>query len=104
MLLITSLVIAFYNIIFTNCSILGASGNVYMLIVLSSFANISDGKIPITVLLIFIFYIISEVKKKVLSGRKDKTYHDGHLLGAVCGRSEERRVGKECRSRWSPYH
>src|SRR5258708_39057740 len=21
-----------------------------------------------------------------------------------CGRSEERRVGKECRSRWSPYH
>lgn len=85
MLLITSLVIALYNIIFTNCSILGASGNVYMLIVLSSFANISDGKIPITVLLIFIFYIISEVKKKVLSGRKDKTYHDGHLLGAVCG-------------------
>ena len=25
--------------------------------------------------------------------------------GAVIGsRSEERRVGKECRSRWSPYH
>src|SRR3712207_9035248 len=23
---------------------------------------------------------------------------------AVEGRSEERRVGKECRSRWSPYH
>src|SRR3712207_9306292 len=22
----------------------------------------------------------------------------------VIGRSEERRVGKECRSRWSPYH
>src|SRR5256885_17224932 len=25
------------------------------------------------------------------------------LVGVV-GRSEERRVGKECRSRWSPYH
>ena len=25
--------------------------------------------------------------------------HGGYLL-----RSEERRVGKECRSRWSPYH
>ena len=29
-------------------------------------------------------------------------------LTALCqilpGRSEERRVGKECRSRWSPYH
>src|SRR3989475_11612080 len=24
--------------------------------------------------------------------------------GDVCLRSEERRVGKECRSRWSPYH
>src|SRR2546427_4150849 len=24
--------------------------------------------------------------------------------GAERGRSEERRVGKECRSRWSPYH
>src|SRR2546422_4650 len=23
---------------------------------------------------------------------------------AIIGRSEERRVGKECRSRWSPYH
>ena len=25
-------------------------------------------------------------------------------LEAIGGRSEERRVGKECRSRWSPYH
>ena len=24
--------------------------------------------------------------------------------GSFCRRSEERRVGKECRSRWSPYH
>ena len=23
---------------------------------------------------------------------------------SFCQRSEERRVGKECRSRWSPYH
>ena len=23
---------------------------------------------------------------------------------AIASRSEERRVGKECRSRWSPYH
>ena len=26
------------------------------------------------------------------------------LLNADDVRSEERRVGKECRSRWSPYH
>ena len=33
---------------------------------------------------------------------------DGELMdspfGPRRGRSEERRVGKECRSRWSPYH
>ena len=28
----------------------------------------------------------------------------GPLAGPVAERSEERRVGKECRSRWSPYH
>ena len=28
----------------------------------------------------------------------------GLLAGGVIARSEERRVGKECRSRWSPYH
>src|SRR2546422_9126858 len=27
-----------------------------------------------------------------------------HDAGAIVVRSEERRVGKECRSRWSPYH
>ena len=28
-----------------------------------------------------------------------------HFVEEVdCDRSEERRVGKECRSRWSPYH
>src|SRR5256886_16561866 len=29
---------------------------------------------------------------------------DGELCCASSERSEERRVGKECRSRWSPYH
>src|SRR3712207_9344640 len=42
-----------------------------------------------------------------------KNYRDWHklfpenkaiLYFATEGRSEERRVGKECRSRWSPYH
>ena len=29
---------------------------------------------------------------------------DADRLGVYVKRSEERRVGKECRSRWSPYH
>src|SRR5256885_4422831 len=34
------------------------------------------------------------------------SYHDNFSRDALLGRSrsEERRVGKECRSRWSPYH
>ena len=45
--------------------------------------------------------------------RREPTEIPGHLVRfngenaftlAVAGRSEERRVGKECRSRWSPYH
>ena len=29
---------------------------------------------------------------------------EGTYLNIIKARSEERRVGKECRSRWSPYH
>ena len=45
--------------------------------------------------------------------RREELFHHigqapSHLRAAVKGlseqRSEERRVGKECRSRWSPYH
>ena len=44
-----------------------------------------------------------------LSSYRDKfILKGGMLVAAMVGldarRSEERRVGKECRSRWSPYH
>ena len=32
-----------------------------------------------------------------------QTQQNGMIMVELC-RSEERRVGKECRSRWSPYH
>src|SRR6266498_3309449 len=35
---------------------------------------------------------------------QDPLLSRGCLLGAMALRSEERRVGKECRSRWSTYH
>jgi len=42
---------------------------------------------------------LQEVEEKAVKaqGRLDE-------LNERLGRSEERRVGKECRSRWSPYH
>ena len=33
-----------------------------------------------------------------------REHDDGEVAQEGVGRSEERRVGKECRSRWSPYH
>ena len=38
------------------------------------------------------------------TGEKPEADRGLLLLIAVKDRSEERRVGKECRSRWSPYH
>ena len=35
-------------------------------------------------------------------GLNDKV--EGNAVAQANTRSEERRVGKECRSRWSPYH
>src|SRR3989442_2782695 len=40
----------------------------------------------------------TEPQKKGLGGLMQR------LVTAASERSEERRVGKECRSRWSPYH
>src|SRR3712207_9200244 len=40
------------------------------------------------------------------TGRQKKCFYQRHAGSGVPPelRSEERRVGKECRSRWSPYH
>ena len=35
---------------------------------------------------------------------KGNNLRKGYVIGISDSRSEERRVGKECRSRWSPYH
>ena len=40
--------------------------------------------------------------KEYLVKKKDIGYNEDEVQKSQ--RSEERRVGKECRSRWSPYH
>ncbi len=42
--------------------------------------------------------------KPVYFTKDDMKQDDYRAIMASCARSEERRVGKECRSRWSPYH
>src|SRR2546430_17225218 len=50
--------------------------------------------------------IASAIKSKVLIVHHAPLVRSGlaGLIDASDRRSEERRVGKECRSRWSPYH
>src|SRR5256885_8121705 len=45
-----------------------------------------------------------EWREIVLVGEIHLDAFDFDLCARTLGRSEERRVGKECRSRWSPYH
>ena len=63
----------------------------------------------------FISNINKHYEKKVMSLGTDKLNIEKISIGILSlnietqggiprGRSEERRVGKECRSRWSPYH
>ena len=41
---------------------------------------------------------------KTIALRVEGPEHDIAIVADAGERSEERRVGKECRSRWSPYH
>ena len=40
----------------------------------------------------------------ITAGKMKEIACDDGEIRIFAGRSEERRVGKECRSRWSPYH
>src|SRR3712207_568688 len=48
---------------------------------------------------------VGMIKLAAAQVNRDLGLLDAHLADAIVrARSEERRVGKECRSRWSPYH
>ena len=46
---------------------------------------------------------VPKPEQSVKADFNEKTIYTG-IAKSFCTRSEERRVGKECRSRWSPYH
>ncbi len=84
MILVTALVTALINILFfANIAILGASGIVFMFILLSSFVNVKEGKIPITFILVIIIYLGGEIINGILV--RDNISQLGHLVGGICG-------------------
>ena len=84
MMLITSIASSIIVLIFSERGGYGASDITFMMIVLSSIVNIQNGKIPITLILIILFYVTDEVVKEVLH-TNDNISHLAHLVGAVCG-------------------
>ena len=60
----------------------GASDIVFMLIVLSAFVNMTENKIPITFVLIILFYVLDEIMSLL---KKDGIGHYAHVSGAICG-------------------
>ena len=48
--------------------------------------------------------VVLDVKNKIEGVDSDYSEDLKKIAKKLTIRSEERRVGKECRSRWSPYH
>lgn len=82
MIFFTAFVSALISLLFTNHALLGASGIVFMMITLSSFGNVKQGEIPITLILVAFLYIGKEL---VQSFENDNISQLTHIVGGVCG-------------------
>ena len=82
MIAITAVVTGLLNVFFLNSGLLGASGVVFMMILLISFTNIRQGEIPLTFILVVILYLTQEVVDSV---RQDSVAQFAHISGGVIG-------------------
>lgn len=82
MVLITTFVTAILNMLLFDTGIQGMSGVVFMLIILVSFVNVKKGSIPLTFILVVIFYIGNEI---VMSFQEDQVSQFGHIMGGLLG-------------------
>jgi len=82
MMLVTALATAFLNLILVHTGLLGASGIVFMLILLSSFTNIRQGEIPITFILIIALYVVREFVNALTPNTVSQL---AHIAGGVIG-------------------
>lgn len=70
-------------IFFPGVALLGASGLVFMLILLSSLAGAKSGRIPLTLLLVGALYLCGEIAAGLTA--QDNISQITHILGGVCG-------------------
>jgi len=83
MMLITALVTGILNALFFPEGLMGASGIVFMMILLSSFTNISKGEIPITFILVLILFLGEQIFNR--TGADKNISHFAHIIGGLCG-------------------
>ena len=82
MILVTALVTGLLNVFLFHTGLMGASGIVFMLILLVSFTNSRSGEIPITFILVALLFIGKEV---LLSLQTDEVSQFAHIIGGACG-------------------
>lgn len=83
-ILITALVSGLVQFIFfPGVALLGASGIVFMMIVLSSLAGMRSGAIPLTLILVVALYLGGEVVTAVTA--QDDVSQLTHIVGGLCG-------------------
>jgi membrane associated rhomboid family serine protease len=82
MIIITSLVTGVLNVLFFPTYLLGASGVVFMMILLASFTNFNKGEIPLTFILVLLLYLGREFFN---SFKSDNISEFAHIVGGFCG-------------------
>ena len=70
-------------VLFPTSALLGASGIVFMLIMLSSLAGSKNGGIPITFILVGVLYLSQQVYSILFI--QDNVANFMHMIGGVCG-------------------
>lgn len=70
-------------ILFPGTALLGASGLVFMMIILVSASDLRHGEIPITMILVVLIYLGSELWNMIAV--KDDISQLTHIIGGLCG-------------------
>lgn len=82
MMFVTALVTGILNALFFTTALLGASGIVFMFIILSSVTNFRKGEIPLTFVLISVLFLGKEV---IDIFKADNISQFAHIIGGVFG-------------------
>ena len=83
MMAVTAFVGGLVNVVFTNHALVGASGIVFMFIILCSWTSVASGKIPLTMIFVIFIYIGQEVLMALTV--QDNVSRVTHILGGICG-------------------